>query len=111
MLTIPIASPLSAAAVASSVVLPTADTRAVDPPSSHKYPNCFLEAADRIIIAAKDRWPRFGPWQVLVTYREDGSLEWMLRGRSWKIPDVGDKARIARTLAELEQRVCVDRDN
>jgi hypothetical protein len=47
---------------------------------------------------------------TLVTFREEGGTEWKLQSRSWKVPEVGDKARIGSTLADLEQQVLVDKD-
>jgi hypothetical protein len=111
MLNSPLSSLLPAEVASSSPVLPTKRELPSELTIRSEKPEWFAVVAKQLIIAANKRWPRFGPWQVLLTYREDGSLAWMLRDRSWRIPDVGDKARIGTTLAELERRVCVDRDD
>jgi hypothetical protein len=66
--------------------------------------------AEKIMAAARLRWPRFGPWRLVITCREDGHCEWMLRGRSWKSPDIADRARCGATMEDLQRRVLHDTD-
>lgn len=80
----------------------------LEPPKN--YVQLPIDSILVLIETAKRRWPKFGPWRISATFREDGGTEWKLQGRSWKVPDVGDKARIGATFEELERRVVVDKD-
>lgn len=90
-------------------IAPSANGRLAESAPSN-FQQTLTTATEQLVRAARKRWPRFGPWRVEVSCRDDGHIEWKLQGRSWKVPDVGDKARIGGTLEDLERRVLVDRD-